>query len=395
MSPTGPQMVRQLNRRLVLDLFRDGEERSRADIARQTGLTKPSASAITDELLAEELLVPTGVGSVGATGGRRPNLLRYNSRCRAYVGVYFGVQRTVVSIADALGRPLARAAAASSVGDPERGVRAVRALVTRASARAEISLERLASVGVAVAGLVDHRSGTCLLAPNLGWRDVALRERVEELLGAPTTVYNEAHAGALAERHSGVATEVDSFVRLTIGTGVGSGVVVDSQLFAGSTGIAGEVGHCRVEDDGLDCACGNTGCLETVASAPAITRAVDEALERGEISSLRPGSHVRLIVDSARQGDDPARAALTRAGHGLARGISYLLNVLNPELIVIGGAVQDAGGLLLDPIQEELPRSSLPQNRGCEIVMSSLPDAELDGAVLLARRLDEAATQAG
>ncbi|MFC7340442.1 ROK family protein [Saccharopolyspora griseoalba] len=391
MSPNGPHKVRQLNRRLVLDLFRDGAERSRADVARQTGLTKPSASAITDELLTEGLLSPAGVGSVGATGGRRPSLLRYNSRCRAYLGIYFGVQRTVVAIADALGRPLARAAAASSVGDPEGGVRAVRALVARAGARAEISLDRLASVGVAVPGLVDHRTGTCLLAPNLGWRDVVLRAQVEQLLGAPTTVYNEAHAGALAEQHAGVASEVSSFARLTIGTGVGSGVVLDSQLFAGSTGIAGEVGHCRVEDDGLICACGNSGCLETVASAPAITRAVDEALERGETSSLRAGSHVRLIIDAARQGDRPARDALTRAGHGLARGVSYLLNVLNPELVVIGGAVQDAGGLLLDPLRAELPRSCLPQNSGCEIVMSSLPDAELDGAVLLARQLDEAA----
>lgn len=391
MSPNGPQMVRQLNRRLVLDLFRDGDVRSRADVARQTGLTKPSASAITDELLAEGFLIPAGVGEPGAAGGRRPNLLRYNERCRAYVGVHFGVQRTMVTLADALGNPLARASTASSVGDAERGVRAVRGLVTRACGRAGMSLDLVAAVGVSVAGLVDQTSGSCLLAPNLNWRDVPIQARLEELLRAPTTVFNEAHAGALAEHHDGVAVGVDSFVRLSVGTGVGSGVVLGSQLFSGSTGIAGEIGHCRVDDDGLECGCGNRGCLETVASEQAITRAVDAALRSGEVSSLREGSHLRLIIEAAHGGDVAARAALARAGRGLARGISYLLNVLDPDLVVIGGAVRDAGALLLDPLRQELPLSSLPQHRARQVVFSEVPNAELDGAVLLARRLDEAA----
>ncbi|MDI2028067.1 ROK family protein [Saccharopolyspora sp. TS4A08] len=390
MSPNGPQMVRQLNRRLVLDLFRDGEVRSRADVARQTGLTKPSASAITDGLLAEGFLLDAGVGEPGSAGGRRPNLLRFNERHRAYVGVHFGAQRTMVTLADALGNPLARASTASSLGDAERGLRAARTLVLRACGRADMAIDLVAAVGVSVEGLVDQTSGRCLLAPNLGWRDVPIQARMEELVGAPATVFNEAHAGALAEHHAGVAVGVESFVRLSVGTGVGSGVVLGSQLFSGSTGIAGEIGHCRVEDDGLECGCGNTGCLETVAGEPAITRAVDVALRDGRFSALREGSHLRLIIDAAHEGDEAARAALARAGRGLARGISYLLNVLDPDLVVIGGAVRGAGELLLGPLREELPRSSLPQHRARQVVFSDVPQAELDGAVLLARRLDEA-----
>lgn len=390
-SPNGPHMVRQLNRRLVLDLFRDGQVLSRADVARQTGLTKPSASAIADELLAEGFLIAAGVGEPGAAGGRRPNLLRYNELCRTYVGVHFGAQRTVVLLTDALGRPLARASAASSPGDAERGMRAVRGLVRRACSRAELSLDLVAAVGISVAGLVDQNSGKCVLAPNLGWRDVPMRSRLEGLLAAPVTVFNEAHAGALAEHHDGVAAGVSSFVRLSVGAGVGSGVVLGSELFSGSTGIAGEIGHCRVEEDGLECGCGNRGCLETVASEQAITRAVDDALRSGAASSLREGSHLHLIIEAAHGGDAAARAALRRAGRGLARGVSYLLNVLDPDLVVIGGEVRDAGGLLLEPLREELPLSSLPQHRACQVVFSEVADAELDGAVLLARRLDEAA----
>ncbi|SFS79028.1 ROK family protein [Saccharopolyspora flava] len=390
MSPNGPKMVRQLNRKLVLDQFRDGEPRSRADVARQTGLTKPSATTITDGLLAEGFLVEAGVGEPGAAGGRRPNLLRFNERCRAYVGVHFGAQRTMVTLADALGNPLARASAASSLGDAERGLRAARTLVLRACGRAEMPVDLVAAVGVSVEGMVDRTSGRCLLAPNLGWRDVPIQSRVEELIGAPATVFNEAHAGALAENHAGVAVGVDSFVRLSVGTGVGSGVMLGSRLFSGSTGIAGEIGHCRVEDDGLECGCGNTGCLETVAGERAITSAVDSALRGNRSSSLRAGSHLRLIIEAAHQGDAAARAALARAGRGLARGISYLLNVLDPDLVVIGGAVREAGELLLGPLRAELPLSSLPQHRECQVVFSEVPQAELDGAVLLARRLDEA-----
>lgn len=380
----GPRYVRQVNRRLMLELFSDGEPRSRAAVARSTGLAKPSVSSIIDSLIEEGVLVTAGMGEAGDVGGRRPNLVAFNPHARAYAGVHLGVRRSTITVADALGRTLAQGSVASSPGDPERGVKNLRAALRRTAGRAGVPVERIASVGVSVAGLIDHRNGHCVLAPNLDWRDVPLRELVERHLEVPAVLYNEAHAGALAEQRSARTEGVGSFVRLAVGHGIGAGVVLDSRLYSGSTGIGGEVGHCCVEPAGRRCACGNRGCVETVSARPAIVRSVQEAIAGGADTSLTAGCEFDDVLTAARDRDEVAVRALQDAGTGLGRGIAYLLNVLNPELVLIGGPVAAAGDLLLDAVRAEVPRTSLRQ-ASCEIALSSLADAEVDGAVLLAR----------
>ncbi|ASU78037.1 hypothetical protein CDG81_06620 [Actinopolyspora erythraea] len=379
-----PRTVRQMNRQHMLELFSDGQARSRAAVARTTGLTKPSVSSIIDSLLEEGLLVPAGVGEAGIIGGRRPNLVVFNPDARAHVGVHLGVRRSSVAVADALGRTLATESVPSSVGDPASGVRQLGPLVERAAERAGVPTGRIASVGVSVSGLVDHRSGRCLLAPNLDWHDVPIREWVEEQFDVPAVIYNEAHAGALAEQRFGWGEDVTNFVRVMVSMGIGAGVVLDSRLFAGAAGIGGEIGHCRVEDNGRPCACGNSGCLESVASQLAILQSVREAAETGTPTGLAPDCDIDDVLTAAEDGDAGAEAAVRRAGTGLGRGIAYLLNVLNPDLVVLGGTVAAAGQVLRHPMEEAVRYSSLPHS-ACRLVTSSLSNAELDGAVLLAR----------
>ncbi|SFE53872.1 Sugar kinase of the NBD/HSP70 family, may contain an N-terminal HTH domain [Actinopolyspora alba] len=378
-----PRTVRQLNRQHMIELFSDGQARSRAAVARTTGLTKPSVSSIIDSLLEEELLIPAGVGEAAVAGGRRPNLVVFNPDARAYVGVHLGVRDSSVAVADALGRTLAQASAPSSVGDAATGVNRLDPLVREAAERAGVPVERVSAVGVSVSGLVDHRSGRCLLAPNLDWHDVPLREWVEELFGVPAVIYNEAHAGALAEQRFGWGDGVANFVRIMVDTGIGAGVVLDSRLFSGAAGIGGEIGHCRVEDNGRQCACGNSGCLESVASRPAILRSVREAAEAGTPTALAPDCDIDAVLAAAESGDAGAVAALRRAGTALGHGIAYLRNVLNPDLVVLGGAVSGAGEVLRLPMEQAVRCSSLPHS-ACRLETSSLRDAELDGAVLLA-----------
>ncbi|KID28914.1 transcriptional regulator/sugar kinase [Prauserella sp. Am3] len=378
-----PRTVRQMNRQHLLELFSDGRPRSRAAVARATGLTKPSVASIVDGLLEEKLLVPAGVGEAGVVGGRRPNLVVFNPDARAYVGVHLGVHRSSVAVADALGRTLAQATVPSAVGDPAAGVRQLGPLVRETAEQAGVPVERIASVGVSVAGLVDHRTGHCLLAPNLDWHDVPLREWVEELFGVPAVIYNEAHAGALAEQRFGCGNGVANFVRIMVSAGIGAGVVLDSRLFSGAAGIGGEIGHCRVEDDGRPCACGNIGCLESVASQPAILQSAREAAEEAA-TDLASSCDIDDVLTAAALGDAAAVAAVERAGTGLGRAIGYLLNVLNPDLVVLGGAVAGAGDVLWRPLEQAVRHSSLSQS-SCSVVASSLTDAELDGAVLLAR----------
>lgn len=378
-----PRTVRQMNRQHVLELFSDGRPRSRAAVARATGLTKPSVASIIDSLLEEELLVPAGVGEAGVVGGRRPNLVAFNPDARAYVGVHLDVRSSSVAVADALGRTLAQATAPSAVGDAAAGVRQLEPLVRGTAERAGVPADRIASVGVSVSGLVDHRSGHCVLAPNLDWHDVPLRQWVEELFGVPAVIYNEAHAGALAEQRFGWGEGVANFVRIMVSAGIGAGVVLDSRLFSGAAGIGGEIGHCRVEDDGRPCACGNIGCLESVASQPAILQSAHEAAE-GAGTELTSACDVEDVLAAAARGDTAAVTAVQRAGTGLGRGVGYLLNVLNPDLVVLGGAVAGVGEVLWRPLEQAVRHSSLPQS-ACRLAASSLSNAELDGAVLLAR----------
>lgn len=379
-----PRTVRQMNRQLMLELFSDGQPRSRAAVARTTGLTKPSVSSIIDGLLEEDMLTPAGMGDVGAVGGRRPNLVVFNPDARAYVGVHLGVRHTSMTVADALGRTLAQGSVPSAVGDAGRGVRELGPLLHDTAQRAGVPSGRIASVGVSVSGLVDHRHGHCLLAPNLGWRDVPLRERIEDLFSVPTVVYNEAHAGALAEQRHGCAEGVENFVRIMAGVGVGAGVVLDSRLFSGSRGIGGEVGHCRVEDDGRRCSCGNLGCLESVAASPAILRSVREDTGTRAATPLGEDCSFDDVLAAAADEDPAAVRALHRAGTGLGNGIAYLLNMLNPDLVVLGGPITRAGEVLTQPARQALHESSLPQS-ACPVTVSPLSDAELEGAVLLAR----------
>lgn len=385
----GPGLVREVNRRLVLDLFRDGSRLSKADVVRLTGLTKPSVSAIVDELLREGLLADAGLGESGAGGGRRPRLLEFNPASAAYVGIHLGVPQTVVAVANALGRTLAEVSAPAAVGEPARALASLRPLAERAARRAGVPFDRVRAVGVSVSGLVDQRTGVCVLAPNLDWHRVPLLDEVAALFGLPVAVYNEAQAGALAESRQGAAAHVRSFVRLVVGVGIGSGVVLDSVLFTGSRGISGEVGHCAVDDDGPPCRCGRRGCLETRASTRAVVRMAHEAIERGEPTSLEPGCDLPAIVRAAEQGDRVAREALERAGDALGRGISYLVNILNPELVVLGGPVAAAGSLILDPVRRSVSRH-VPDEEQVPVVLTALTRAEVEGAVLLARQLVDA-----
>ena len=174
---------------------------------------------------------------------------------------------------------------------------------------------------------------------------------------------------------------------LYVGSGVGSGVVIDGRVFYGRRGFSGEIGHCPVVEDGPECGCGRRGCLETVASAMALGRAVEAALAAGEptvLGAMVGPLDAGAIAAAARDGDRVAGRILSDFSEHLGRGISYLLNVLNPEMIVLGGPVAQAGDVLLEAVRASVARHALLP-KGVAIVPSALPDrAELTGAVLLA-----------
>src|SRR5215212_5283411 len=259
---------------------------------------------------------------------------------------------------------------------------------------------RVAGVGVGVPGLVNPQTGRVVISsdlPSVVRED--LRSALSDSTGLPVTLDNDANAGALGEYTVGAGRGSRNMFYVTIGTGIGGALVLDGRLWRGASGFAGEFGHITIDPEGVERACGNVGCLETVASAPNIVRRTHDRLMRDSTSSLsRLGLNKNFtaadIAHEAQNGDDFAAMMIGRTGRYIGTAIASVINLLNTERIVLGGGVMDAGELILDPIVQEARRRSFQPNfESTQIVAATLgPDAVPIGAALLAR---DAAQPAG
>ncbi len=371
--------MREVNRSIVLDMIRRGGRISRTDLARRSALTKPTVSAIVEDLIADGIVHEVGFGQTVPTGGRRARLLEFNECSAAYLGVRFGVHTTTVAISDARGAIVASKDVATVVGNAEASVESAVALVDEVLAAANVPRKRLQVAGVAVGGLVDFRTGVCVLSPNLGWKNFALREAFEARLELPVVVNNVTAAAALAEGRLGAAQGLRTYVWVYVGTGIGAGIVIDGQVFYGHRGFSGELGHCRLGKDGP--------ILEDVASARALVERTRAALAEGKRSDLSEyGAELGAfdVLRAARSGDALAQGIVAEAARHLGVGMSYVVNVLNPEQIVLGGPMIEAGECLFGPLRESLAAHALAPE-SVRIVPTALGDrAATAGAVLSA-----------
>ncbi len=385
-----PAAMRQANRSILIDALRKGVEMSRSDVARRTTLAKPTVSAIVEQLIEEGIVREVGLGEATPTGGRRPRLLRYEARSEAYCGIQVGVTNTTVAVADGTGELLTVRSVRTVKRSPQKSIADIKRLVSKTVTDAGVARSHLRAAAVIVPGLVERDTGICVLAPNLGWRNVHLKSQLAKALVLPLTVENTTRAAAVAEGRIGAAVGVDSYVWVYAGTGIGATAVIDGKPFYGHQGFSGEIGHCPVLDEGPLCGCGRSGCLETVASADAVARQAKEAIDAGRrtvLAKARRTVDATQVAHAAQQGDRVATVILEKAGDFLGKGISYLLNVLNPQLVVVGGPLALAGELLLEPIRASVDKHALPQVE-VEIAASVLDgEAEVRGAVFLAMGL--------
>lgn len=379
--------MREVNRSIVLDMIRRGGRISRTDLARRSALTKPTVSAIVEDLIAAGIVHEVGLGKAVATGGRRARLLEFNEGSAAFLGIRFGVNHTRLALSDARGEIRVTRSFPSIIGDPERLIDETVKTLDSAFDEANIPRVRLQAAGVAVPGLVDGETGHCVLAPNLRWENVPVRDLLSERLSIPVVVHNVTASGAIAEGRAGAARGYRSYVWLGVGSGIGSGIVLDGRVFLGRKGFAGEIGHCPVVEQGARCACGATGCLETVASGKALEEQAKAALERGQSTSLASLQHppgAGDIVRAALEGDDLSHSLIEATGRYLGMGIAYMQNILNPEIVVLSGQLLEAGDLLLEPARKAASEHALKVEQ-VPIVQSELRQhAIIRGSVYLA-----------
>ncbi len=253
-----------------------------------------------------------------------------------------------------------------------------------------VSREAFRGVGVGAPGPLDREAGIVLVAPNLGWHMVPLRDRMTELTGLPAALDNDANCATYGEWWIGAAKGGRNVIGITIGTGIGGGLILDGKLYHGSSDMAGEIGHTTIDQTGRRCGCGNYGCLEAYASGNAIAERAREALSF-EPESILPGMvggdvsriTAATVFAAANQGDAVATEVVRDTARFLGTGLANLLNIFNPDVVVIAGGVTQAGEALFGPLRAEVRRRAFkPAVEACSIVPGTLPGtAGVVGAV--------------
>ncbi len=240
-------------------------------------------------------------------------------------------------------------------------------------------------VGLGSPGLVDKKGETILFSPNLPlWRNIPIKRMVSERFSVPCVLENDANAAAWGEKWVGAGKEADSLVMLTLGTGIGGGIIINNKLWRGVNNVAAEIGHMVIQMDGPKCSCGNYGCIEAYASATAMVRRFKELLKSGMPSSLKDAGDVtaKMINDAAFQGDRASLDVIKETGHYLGVALVNIMHVLNPEVIVLTGGMIGSGDLLMNPIKQVIKEKAFEASaKETKIVFSQLGnDAGIIGA---------------
>jgi predicted NBD/HSP70 family sugar kinase len=358
---------------------------SRTDLGTQTGYSPFLVSKLTLSLLREGFLRETGAGA--STGGRPPTLLTVNPALGRLVGLHIGTINCRIAITDMTGTLLHYRKVGSRVLDgPDASLPYLASEVNQSLRAARVARQSLKGIGIGISGLLDRQNGTTLFWPKAPrWADVPVRNFFEKQFRVAVMVDDTPRTMATAERRWGAARDVDSFVYVTVGAGVGSSLFLGGGWYSGSGGFAGELGHLTIVEDGPLCSCGNRGCLEALVSANALIRRAQSAVRQAvsiPLWSLCDGDPARISVEmiakAAETGDRFCSGELERAGRYLGLGVAALIHLLNPRRIVLGGGLAKAAGpALLQPLVQTISRRTLRQPAAqAEVVLSTLQESD-------------------
>ncbi|HKI59058.1 MAG TPA: ROK family transcriptional regulator, partial [Trueperaceae bacterium] len=332
---------------------------SRAQLAEVTGLSKASISNLTRGLLTESLLTEASAPRSGRGQGRPHVLLDVNPNHGWFAGVRIDEDSMRLALTDLKGAG-ERSLVVPIQHEPQELAELIGQQLGALASREKIPRARLLGLGIAVSGIVDHRTGICHHSANLGWRDVPIGELVRRATGLPTRVENDTNAVAIAQQMFGRARDVTDFMVVTLGRGIGAAEFLDGRLYRGPDGGAGELGHCTVEPDGETCRCGKRGCLDTVAAEWAI---LDAARRAGLAVATLPE-----LERLAATGSVPAMTILKRAGGALGLAISHLINIQSPQLVLVSGIDAELGAIMLSATRQAVENSILPRRLASTII---------------------------
>jgi glucokinase-like ROK family protein len=356
--------VKNFNKHAVVDLIRfAGKGISRTDIAQELGLTRASITIIINDLIENGIIFETE--SRSTRSGRPPVVLEINPRAGLVAAIDMGATHLSVALGDFSAHILDETERPFRIADGpkhcmEEAERALKSILEKNDA----NIADLSAIGLSVPGPVVTDTGMVMAPPIMpGWDRFPIRTKLENLWKVPVTLNNDANFGALGEWVYGAGRGEKNLAFIKVGSGIGAGLIINRQIFGGTTGSAGEIGHLTIDENGPLCTCGNHGCLEAFAGGRAIEIQAQKLAESGKrtlLSDSNPGSiTVRDVADAARRGDLAAQEILNRSGTFIGIAVAGLINLINPSVVIIGGGVAEVGDLLTAPIRKVVRERSL------------------------------------
>ncbi|MGD8606466.1 MAG: ROK family transcriptional regulator [Myxococcales bacterium] len=368
----GAGAVRAQHSRLILNLLWKEREISRAELARRTNLSRSTVSAIVNDLLSTGLVKETRAGI--SSGGRRPIILEFQDQSSFIVGIELGATHISCVLTDLRCNVRASWSAPATVREePEVALKKMTTAVRSVLEAGGVRKSQVLGIGVAVPSPVDREHpGELLPLIVPKWAGYNILTHLQKAFKRPVFIDNDANLGALAELWWGAGSSVKNLAYIKVATGIGAGLIIDGRIFRGSGGVAGEIGHTAIDTNGPPCICGLRGCLATFIGTPALLERAREELRAS--GSNRPApSNIDELVHAALEGDPLFVELIRHAGEKLGVGIANMLNLLNPEMVILGGGIARAEDLLLNAVRETIAGLSLPVSiRNAEIRTTSL-----------------------
>ena len=366
--------ARETNQSRVLQALNQRGPTSRIKLAEITGLNPSTISRAVNDLCELNLVREKRVAP--SSGGRKPVLIDIDKDQYQVIGVDIGATKIIAAVINLAGEIVEKVRIDIDYQDEEvvdLSPRDVLSSIERllknykqAEKNSEKSNGQIIGIGVGAHGLVDTEAGVSLFAPNFGWENVNLQQMIEDEFSHRTIIDNDVRVMALGEYWFGYGQNADNILCVNVGYGIGSGIIFEGELYRGHNSMAGEIGHTTVLEDGPRCNCGDYGCLEAVASGPAIAKQMRKRLKRGYESKCAEmvGGDInkitgKLVGEAAAAGDESARKILNEAGNHLGIGIANTVNLLNPELVLIGGGVANSGSFVLDSLRQTVARKTM------------------------------------
>jgi len=361
--PLANQNVKNFNKHVLVDLIRfAGRGVARTDIAQELGLTRASVTILINNLIENGIILETE--SRSTRSGRPPVVLDINPKCGLAAAIDMGATHLSVALGDFSAHILEEVEQPFQIADgPERclaeGDRALKSMLEKRG----LKITDLSAVGLGVPGPVISDIGMVMAPPIMpGWDRFPIRATLEDLWKVPVALDNDANLGAVGEWVFGAGRGEKNLAFIKVGSGIGAGLIMNRQIFGGTTGSAGEIGHLTIDEKGPLCTCGNRGCLEAFAGGHAIELQAQELVESGKRTLLGSNSKavtVREVAEAARRGDLAAQEILHRSGTFIGIAVAGLINLVNPSVVIIGGGVAEVGDLLTAPIRKVVRERSL------------------------------------